>query len=409
MEDLYAELRDGPLAGVRVDMLHGQLPAEEKEAVMARFVAGEIDVLVATTVIEVGVDVPNASVMVISDADRFGISQLHQLRGRIGRGGHPGVCLLLTTAEAGSLARQRLDAVAGTRDGFALAEVDLIQRREGDVLGASQSGSRSSLKLLRVLDDADLLLSARELAERCIADDPELSDPALADIVTELETEAAGDWLERTSDRSRSERRGCRLRERARTRRSGSASRDPESIVRGRRAAAGSACRPVGTPGRPPTGYARRSSPPWPPGPAPPTGRRRRPWPAWPSPTCTPAPARSGWRPPAGARTPVLLVEQDRATAQLVRRNAADLGLPVTVRPGDVRALLRRPAEARFDVVFADPPYDVPTPVIEELLADLDAQGWLNRSAPGHGRAVPADAGAGLAGLRPRDLEPGLR
>ena len=198
VEDLYAELRDGPLAGVRVAMLHGQLPAEEKESVMTRFVAGEVDVLVATTVIEVGVDVPNASVMVISDADRFGISQLHQLRGRIGRGAHPGVCLLLTTAEEGSLARRRLDAVAGTRDGFALAEVDLAQRREGDVLGASQSGSRSSLKLLRVLDDADLLLSARELAERCIADDPELSDPALADIVTELETEAAGDWLERT-------------------------------------------------------------------------------------------------------------------------------------------------------------------------------------------------------------------
>jgi ATP-dependent DNA helicase RecG len=198
VEDLYAELRDGPLASVRVAMLHGQLPAEEKDAVMARFVAGETDVLVATTVIEVGVDVPNASVMVISDADRFGISQLHQLRGRIGRGGHPGVCLLLTTADDGSLARQRLDAVAGTRDGFALAEVDLAQRREGDVLGATQSGSRSSLKLLRVLDDADLLTGARELAERCIADDPELSDPALADIVTELETEAAGEWLERT-------------------------------------------------------------------------------------------------------------------------------------------------------------------------------------------------------------------
>ncbi len=198
VEDLYVELRDGPLASVRVAMLHGQLPAEEKDAVMARFVAGEIDVLVATTVIEVGVDVPNASVMVVSDADRFGISQLHQLRGRIGRGGHPGVCLLLTTAEEGSLARQRLDAVAGTRDGFALAEVDLAQRREGDVLGASQSGSRSSLKLLRVLDDADLLTTARELAERCIAEDPELSNPALADIVTEMETDAAGEWLERT-------------------------------------------------------------------------------------------------------------------------------------------------------------------------------------------------------------------
>jgi ATP-dependent DNA helicase RecG len=198
VEDLYAELRSGPLAGVSVEMLHGQLPAEEKDAVMARFAAGETDVLVATTVIEVGVDVPNASMMVISDADRFGISQLHQLRGRIGRGGHPGVCLLLTTAEEGSLARQRLDAVAGTRDGFALAEVDLAQRREGDVLGASQSGSRSSLKLLRVLDDADLLTRARELAERCIADDPGLTDPALADIITEMETEAAGEWLERT-------------------------------------------------------------------------------------------------------------------------------------------------------------------------------------------------------------------
>ena len=198
VEDLYAELRDGPLSGLRVEMLHGQLPGEQKEMVMSRFAAGQTDVLVATTVIEVGVDVPNASVMVIRDADRFGISQLHQLRGRIGRGAHPGVCLLLTTAEEKSLARQRLDAVAATRDGFALAEVDLQQRREGDVLGASQSGSRSSLKLLRVLDDADLLAQARELAERCVAGDPELADPALADIVTEMETEAAGDWLERT-------------------------------------------------------------------------------------------------------------------------------------------------------------------------------------------------------------------
>jgi ATP-dependent DNA helicase RecG len=198
VEDLFAELRGGPLAGLAVEMLHGQLPAEEKDAVMARFVAGETDVLVATTVIEVGVDVPNASVMVISDADRFGISQLHQLRGRIGRGAHPGICLLLTTADEESRARQRLDAVAATRDGFALAEVDLEQRREGDVLGASQSGVRSSLKLLRVLDDAELIGQARTLAERCIAADPELTDPALADIVTDVELEAAGDWLERT-------------------------------------------------------------------------------------------------------------------------------------------------------------------------------------------------------------------
>ncbi len=198
VEDLYVELGAGPLAGVRVEMLHGRLPPEEKDAVMRRFAAGETDVLVATTVIEVGVDVPNAAVMVICDADRFGISQLHQLRGRIGRGEHPGVCLLLTAAPEGSLARERLDAVARTRDGFALAEVDLKQRREGDVLGASQSGHRSSLRLLRVLDDADVIARARDLAERCVAADPGLSDPGLADTVALMEQQAAGDWLERT-------------------------------------------------------------------------------------------------------------------------------------------------------------------------------------------------------------------
>jgi ATP-dependent DNA helicase RecG len=197
VEDLFEELRSGPLAQLRVEMVHGQLPSEEKDAVMGRFAAGEIDVLVATTVVEVGVDVPNASVMVIQDADRFGISQLHQLRGRIGRGAHPGVCLLLTTADEQSSARQRLNAVAATRDGFTLAEVDLEQRREGDVLGASQSGRRSSLKLLRVLRDADLIAQARTLAEQCIAEDSELSDPGLADIVLDVEMDAAGDWLER--------------------------------------------------------------------------------------------------------------------------------------------------------------------------------------------------------------------
>jgi ATP-dependent DNA helicase RecG len=198
VDDLFEELRAGPLAGLRVEKVHGQLPSEEKDAVMSRFAAGETDVLVATTVVEVGVDVPNASVMVVHDADRFGISQLHQLRGRIGRGAHPGICLLFTTASEDSTARQRLDAVASTRDGFALAEVDLEQRREGDVLGASQSGTRSSLKLLRVLRDADLIAQARTLAEQCIAEDPELSNPGLADIVLDMEMDAAGDWLERT-------------------------------------------------------------------------------------------------------------------------------------------------------------------------------------------------------------------
>jgi ATP-dependent DNA helicase RecG len=198
VEDLFKELSSGPLAGLRVEMLHGQLPSDVKDAVMSQFAAGEIDALVSTTVIEVGVDVPNAAVMVIQDADRFGISQLHQLRGRIGRGVHPGVCLLLTTTSEDSTARQRLNAVAATRDGFALAEVDLEQRREGDVLGATQSGSRSSLKLLRVLRDAELIAQARTLAEQCITQDPELSDPGLADIVLDMEMDAAGDWLERT-------------------------------------------------------------------------------------------------------------------------------------------------------------------------------------------------------------------
>jgi ATP-dependent DNA helicase RecG len=197
-EDLFAELTSGPLAGLRVELLHGQLPGEEKESVMRRFAAGQTDVLVATTVIEVGVDVPNASVMVICNADRYGISQLHQLRGRIGRGIHPGICLLISGAPEESLARARVDAVAATRDGFVLADVDLEQRREGDVLGAEQSGARSSLRLLRVLADADLITQARDLAERCVASDPDLSDPALSDAVTRVEIQAAGAWLDRT-------------------------------------------------------------------------------------------------------------------------------------------------------------------------------------------------------------------
>ncbi len=203
VEDLFSELTAGPLAELRVEMLHGRLPSEEKEARMRAFAAGEVDVLVATTVIEVGVDVPNASVMVICDADRFGISQLHQLRGRIGRGGHAGTCLLLTAAADDTLARERLEAVAGTRDGFALADIDLAQRREGDVLGSSQSGFRSSLQLLRVLEDAQLIVEARRLADECVRRDPDpsgsgFSDPGLADTVATIERRAAADWLERS-------------------------------------------------------------------------------------------------------------------------------------------------------------------------------------------------------------------
>ncbi len=157
---------------LRRAVLHGRMPADEKDAVMQAFARGEIDVLVATTVIEVGVDVPNASTMIILDADRFGVSQLHQLRGRVGRGGVPGLCLLVTEAEEGTVARERVEAVAATLDGFALAEVDLELRGEGDVLGSQQSGIRSSLKLLRVVKDTGLIARARQLAEDVLAADP---------------------------------------------------------------------------------------------------------------------------------------------------------------------------------------------------------------------------------------------
>lgn len=198
VEEMYERLSSGALAGVRVAALHGRMSADEKADVMGRFAAGRIDVLVATTVVEVGVDVPNASMMVVCDAESFGISQLHQLRGRIGRGSHPGVCLLLTSAPAGTTARDRLDAVASTRDGFLLSEVDLAQRREGDVLGSSQSGSRTSLRLLRVLDHAEDIAIARALAERVVADDPEMTDPGIRDYVTQIERLAQGEWQEAT-------------------------------------------------------------------------------------------------------------------------------------------------------------------------------------------------------------------
>ena len=168
-------------ADLRVAILHGRMPADEKDATMRAVAAGDIDVLVATTVIEVGVDVPNASTIVILEADRFGVSQLHQLRGRVGRGAVPGLCLLVTEAPLGSPARERVDAVAATLDGFQLAEVDLELRGEGDVLGDAQSGARTSLRLLRVVKDGDLIALARQEAERILEADPALkSHPGLA-------------------------------------------------------------------------------------------------------------------------------------------------------------------------------------------------------------------------------------
>ncbi|SED61624.1 ATP-dependent DNA helicase RecG [Jiangella alba] len=196
--ELAEHLRTGPLEGVGLDVLHGRLPAETKDAVMAAFAAGTTPVVVATTVIEVGIDVPTASMMVVVDADRFGVSQLHQLRGRIGRGAIPGVCLLVTEAPPGTPARERLDAVAGTRDGFELSQVDLEHRREGDVLGASQSGHRSSLKLLRVIRDVEIIEQAREDAGAVVEADPDLTaHPALLDAVRAALAEQEADYLDK--------------------------------------------------------------------------------------------------------------------------------------------------------------------------------------------------------------------
>ncbi|KGN42678.1 ATP-dependent DNA helicase RecG [Knoellia aerolata] len=195
---VHAELVANPaLAGLRIEILHGRLPADEKDAVMREFAAGQIDVLVSTTVIEVGVDVPNASVMVVTDADRFGVSQLHQLRGRVGRGGLPGLCLLVHAGD-GEAAHERLDAVAGTTDGFELARIDLRQRREGDILGSSQHGVRSQLQFLHVLEDEALIEAAREDAVSVVAEDPDLgAHPRLAELVdARVDTEQAA-YLER--------------------------------------------------------------------------------------------------------------------------------------------------------------------------------------------------------------------
>jgi ATP-dependent DNA helicase RecG len=184
------------LAGRRIASLHGRMSSETKDATMRAFAAGEIDVLVATTVIEVGVDVPNASTMVVLDADRFGVSQLHQLRGRVGRGGVPGLCLFVTRAEADSISRARVDAVASTLDGFELAQRDLELRQEGDVLGSIQSGGRSSLRLLRVAKDGDLILDARELAAAVLDEDPTLAaHPALAEALARRLDEAEAAFL----------------------------------------------------------------------------------------------------------------------------------------------------------------------------------------------------------------------
>ncbi|MEU9200187.1 ATP-dependent DNA helicase RecG [Streptomyces sp. NPDC048332] len=172
--EIAGQLAKGPLTGLRIEVLHGRMHPDDKDDVMRRFAAGQVDVLVATTVIEVGVNVPNATAMVIMDADRFGVSQLHQLRGRVGRGSAPGLCLLVSEAHEASPARARLSAVAATLDGFELSRIDLEQRREGDVLGQAQSGVRSSLRVLSVIDDEEVIAAARQEAVTVVAADPDL-------------------------------------------------------------------------------------------------------------------------------------------------------------------------------------------------------------------------------------------
>ena len=198
VEEFFAILSTGPLEGLRIGLLHGRLPAEDKERTMTAFHRGELDLLISTTVIEVGVDVANATVMVILDADRFGVSQLHQLRGRVGRGSEPGLCLLVTRADPESEAMARLEAVAGTLDGFELSKIDLAQRREGDVLGVSQSGSRSRLRLLRVLEDEELIVRAREIATELLDSDPHLATvPALRESLLRREQESETAFVEK--------------------------------------------------------------------------------------------------------------------------------------------------------------------------------------------------------------------
>jgi ATP-dependent DNA helicase RecG len=198
VEELAPKLATGALKGLKLAPLHGRQSAELKDETMTAFSKGQIDVLVATTVIEVGVDVPNASMMVIMDADRFGVSQLHQLRGRVGRGTTPGLCLLVSGAAEDSPAMARLSAVAGTLDGFELSRIDLDQRREGDVLGRAQSGTKSHLRLLRVLRDEALIEEARRVAVDLIAKDSKLaSHPALAAQVAILKEEERSAFLDK--------------------------------------------------------------------------------------------------------------------------------------------------------------------------------------------------------------------
>ncbi|EOD66199.1 ATP-dependent DNA helicase RecG [Amycolatopsis vancoresmycina] len=197
--DVAPELEHGPLQGLKIGVLHGRMPPDDKDAVMRAFSAAKLDVLVATTVIEVGVNVPNATAMVIMDADRFGVSQLHQLRGRVGRGSVPGLCLLVTETLDGTATRERLAAVESTTDGFELSRLDLELRREGDILGAAQSGKRSTLKLLSLLRDEDVIAASRQSAQEIVEKDPDLEKyRGLAQMVGDVVDVDRAEYLEKS-------------------------------------------------------------------------------------------------------------------------------------------------------------------------------------------------------------------
>ena len=186
---MYDELRAGPLHGLRLGLLHGRMNADDKEVAMRRFQRGEIDVLIATTVIEVGVDVPNASVMVIEHAERFGLAQMHQLRGRVGRGVAKSYCILMTGGKVSEAAEARLDAMVRTQDGFALAEIDLQQRGPGEFFGTKQSGL-PDLRVANLLRDRAMLERAKaEAARFAEKPDPALTKEEIAGVWTRLKVQ----------------------------------------------------------------------------------------------------------------------------------------------------------------------------------------------------------------------------
>ncbi len=374
VEELAPELAAGPFSGLRVEMLHGRMAPEEKDRVMRAFAAGDVDVLVSTTVIEVGVDVPNATVMVVLDADRFGVSQLHQLRGRIGRGGHAGLCLLVSGAEPGSLSMERLSAVAATRDGFELSRIDLEQRREGNVLGTQQSGGRGGgLKLLSVLRDEEIIESARTSATEHLARDPELAGvPDLALAVADLEDSERAEFLELGMTRIiGGSAGGRRLRTPAGEATRPTSDRVREALFSTLESQLGSL-----------------------------TGLRFLDLYAGSGAVGLEARSRG-----AGA---VTAIESDRRTARLAEANAATLGFDhVEVLAQPVARALSVRARSPYDVVFADPPYPLGDDEVAEALGLLVSHDWVaagsvvvvERSA----RSVEPAWPAGLARTRKKE------